>query len=159
MGEGMDSTAARKGSRKLSGKSVHTLIEGVARLVDGQKRFADEMGLPYTRIFNDGFEAFKNQDANKVILEWLHCSDQGQRNLEFLFSDLMAHQLALVEAISAIQANSPRTERPLVERLQSLLGERNKSTDQHRRHYMEVTAPALVAAYARAREEGSELLP
>lgn len=155
----MDSTNARKGTRKLSGKSVHTLIDGVARLVEGQKRFADEMGLPYTRIFNDGFEAFKNQDANSVILDWLYCGNEGCSNLESLFTDLMAHQLALVEAISAIQLDTSRKERPFVERLQSLLGDKNSPATKDHRRYMEVIAPALVAAYARAREQGSEILP
>ncbi len=155
----MDSTDARKGNRKLSGKSVHTLIDGVARLVEGQKRFADEMGLPYTRIFNDGFEAFKNQDASTVILEWLYCGNEGSSNLESLFTDLMSHQLALVEAISAIQPDTPRKDRPLVQRLQGLLGERNTPAEKPHRRYMEEIAPALVAAYARAREQGSELLP
>lgn len=155
----MDSKKARQGNQKLSGKSVHTLIEGVARLVEGQKRFADEMGLPYTRIFNDGFESFKNQDANTVILEWLYCGQEGSTQLESLFTDLMAHQLALVESISAIQLESPGKNQNLMQRIQSLLGEKSSSLEKHHRRYMEVVAPALVAAYARAREQGSELLP
>lgn len=154
----MDSTTARQGSRKLSGKSVHALIDGVTRLIEGQKRFADEMGLPYTRIFSDGFESFKNQDANAVILDWLHCGNEGRDKLESLFVDLMAHQLALVEAITAIESEAAPKDASLIRRLQGLLGEKTPS-QQHRRRYMEVTAPALVAAYARAREQGGELIP
>ena len=61
----MDSGAKKKNRKALSSRSISALVSGVSRLVDGQKQFADEMGLPYARIFQDGFEAFKDAPVER----------------------------------------------------------------------------------------------
>ena len=153
-GGGMDSGAKRKNRKALSSRSISALVSGVSRLVDGQKQFADEMGLPYARIFQDGFEAFKDAPVEEVILSWLDSGSGGHENIEQLFVDLLGHQMALVEALAEIRSQPPT--RPAS--LQNLFGlfqsGGNHHTQASHRSYMEVTAPAFIAAYARAREQG-----
>lgn len=150
----MDSGAKKKNRKALSSRSISALVSGVSRLVDGQKQFADEMGLPYARIFQDGFEAFKDAPVEEVILSWLDSGSGGHENIEQLFVDLLGHQMALVEALAEIRTQPPT--RPAS--LQNLFGLFQSGSNHHtqasHRSYMEVTAPAFIAAYARAREQG-----
>lgn len=146
----------------LSSRSVASLVSGVAKLIEGQKQFADEMGLPYARIFHDGFEAFKDESIHDVLFAWLHSGNQGHEKIENLFVDLLGHQLALVEALAEIkgQAREPASSLPKLLRLFHLDSPRSVG-NPHASHknYMEVTAPAFVAAYARSREHGRSGAP
>lgn len=153
-GGGMDSSEKKKTRTAISSRSISALVFGIARLVEGQKQFADEMGLPYARIFEDGFEAFKDAPVEDVLFGWLTAGNDGHANIEQLFVDLLGHQMALVEALADTRSQPPT--RPVsLQKLFSLF-----QTDSHHqshathRSYMEVTAPAFIAAYARAREQG-----
>lgn len=141
---------------KLSSRSVASLVGGVAKLIEGQKQFADEMGLPYARIFHDGFEAFKDDTVHDVLFSWLDSGNQSHEKIENLFADLLGHQLALVEALADIKGQSanPVPSSPKLLRLfhsESLRRVSDGNTSH--RNYMEVTAPAFIAAYSRAREQ------
>ncbi|MBA3981513.1 MAG: hypothetical protein C0462_13030 [Alcanivorax sp.] len=132
---------------------MQTLVQGVSRLVEGQRRFADEFGLPYGRLFHDAFEAFKDQSPETVIRAWLDAGAQADAELEALFSDLLGHQLALVEALAAVSA-APEKPRGLAGRLATWFRRAPQARhDASHRDYMEVIAPVFVTAYASAREQ------
>ncbi|WP_111655393.1 hypothetical protein [Isoalcanivorax indicus] len=132
---------------------MQKLVRGVARLVEGQRRFADEFGLPYGRLFHDAFEAFKDQPPETVIRAWLDAGAEADGALEALFSDLLGHQLALVEALAAVSAAPDKTS-GLAERLATLFRRAPQVRhDASHRDYMEVIAPVFVTAYASAREQ------
>jgi hypothetical protein len=150
----MDSGAKKKNRKALSSRSISELVSGVSRLVDGQKQFADEMGLPYARIFQDGFEAFKDAPVEEVILSWLSAGSGGHKNIEQLFVDLLGHQMALVEALAEIRTQSPTQPTSLQNLFGLFRSDNSHHTQASHRSYMEVTAPAFIAAYARAREQG-----
>lgn len=76
---------------------IDELLDGVARLIEGQRRFAEEFGVPYSRVFMDGFEAFKGRAIRDVLRDWLE-SEHGADSLRNLLQDLANHQLALLES-------------------------------------------------------------
>lgn len=87
--------------------SMEALVCGVARLVEGQRQFADEFGLPYGRVFDDAFESFKSRDTRDVLRHWL-TSDEGAGQLQKLLCSLACHQLAVLQAAEQVTADSPR---------------------------------------------------
>ncbi|MCH8542080.1 MAG: hypothetical protein LAT61_00795 [Alcanivorax sp.] len=148
------SVTARGRGAKISGASVQSLVRGVARIVEGQRRFADEFGLPYSRLFQDGFEAFKGQAPEEVLRTWLSAEGADANRIDQLFSDLLSHQLALVEALATVH-QLPKQPLGFRQRLASLFQRAPREPDEaSHRSYMEVIAPAFVAAYAGAREQG-----
>ncbi|MCG8393288.1 MAG: hypothetical protein MI745_09410 [Pseudomonadales bacterium] len=151
----MDTGKKALQKKKLSAQAVASLTHGVAKLVEGQKQFAEEMGLPYSRIFHDGYEAFKDKTAREVIFSWLYAGADGHEKIEALFVDLLEHQLALVEALASIQNPSIPASSPIDRLIQSLFGSEKTDRENSHRSYMQDTAPAFIAAYARAREQGS----
>ena len=139
---------------RVSSKGVKALVDGFARLVEGQRRFADEMGLPYSRIFHDGFESFKDAaSVEEVIYAWITPGSDGESKINVMVRDLMEHQLALIEALGS---KEDEREKGWAEKTFSSLFSKKKSTRQGtHRGYMEVTIPAFVVAYTRAREQES----
>jgi hypothetical protein len=103
----------RPGSRQAAGESAggqnlapttaaQVLVQGLARLAEGQRCFADEFGLNYGRVFRDEFEQFKGKNPETVIRQWLKEGESGTRRLQGLLDDLLRHQLALVGALEGI---------------------------------------------------------
>jgi hypothetical protein len=139
------------------------LADGLARLVEGQRQFAEELGLPYGRVFSDGFEGFKSQDASHVIKRWFADPELGADRLQMLFDDLISHQVAVIAAVDGavlralneVDAQSSQLGRSpwawMVRRLLPRRRRRSVEQDQTLR-YLHLVAPAFVAAYAQARE-------
>jgi hypothetical protein len=141
--------------------SARELVRGVARLVEGQRRLARELGLNDERVFLSDVEPFRNGDVEAVLREWMLAGAGGVDPIRNLFDDLCEHQLALLRAVdgvalSALEAHAPRG--PLawlhrakdrlfgVSRLRALVED-----DQAR--FQRIVAPALACSYARAREQ------
>lgn len=82
--------------------AAKVLIQGLARLVEGQRCFAEEFGLNYGRVFRDEFEQFKGKNPEAVIRQWLKEGDAGVGRLQGLLDDLLQHQLALVGALEGV---------------------------------------------------------
>ncbi len=83
-------------------------MRGLARLVEGQRCFADEFGLGYGRVFRDEFDSFKNRRVEEVLRDWLTGGEAGARQLGLLLEDLLQHQLALVGALDGIASEAVR---------------------------------------------------
>ena len=155
--DAVKSASVRGRSAKISAAAVQSLVRGVAHIVEGQRRFADEFGLPYSRLFHDGFEAFKGQAPEDVLRTWLSADGADASQIDQLFSDLLSHQLALVEALAAVH-QLPQQPVGFRQRLARFFRRPSHASDQaSHRSYMEVIAPAFVAAYAGAREQGQAL--
>ncbi|BCR03011.1 hypothetical protein DESUT3_00800 [Desulfuromonas versatilis] len=88
--------------RIMSGVTAKNLVGGLARLVEGQRCFAEELGLAYGRVFGDGYESFKNRKPEEVLREWLTGAEDGAEHLQVLLEDLLQHQLALMEALEGV---------------------------------------------------------
>lgn len=141
-------------ARKISSQALLELIDGLGKLVEGQRQFADEFGLPYGRLFHDGFEAFKDGAISAQLLDWISSDRPRPDQIGQLFSDLLKHQLALVEALAALDSSAAeKTKKKSLSALFRPLSS-GKTADGAHRRFMEVTAPAFIAAYARARELG-----
>lgn len=137
------------------------LVGGLAGLVAAQRCFADEFGLAYSRVFSDGYEAFKGRDPEEVVREWLAGGEDGLRRLERLFDDLAQHQLALVGALDGVAleamsvlAEKDRRKRRLWLPFRPLSGDllrRQLAGDQVLRH-ARVVLPGCAHGYVRARD-------
>lgn len=138
------------------------IARGLASLVEGQRQFAEEFGLPYGRVFADGFEGFKGRAAEAVIREWLTDREHGAERVEALFSDLVAHQMALVAALDGAvlhalegsDAADSEDELPLWARIvRSITPGKQRETADPGLRYLCLVAPAFVTAYDRARKD------
>ncbi len=141
---------------------AHALATGLARLIEGQRRFGEEFGLPLSRVFSDDFEPFRGRSVEKVIYEWLLDGASSVAKLDRIFNDLLAHQMALLEAVDgavmqALRRASQRRSRLQLWRdaFQSTFFRRREEplrSDQTLR-YLHLVAPAFIAAYAGARQQ------
>lgn len=85
---------------------IKVLVQGLARLAEGQRCFADEFGLNYGRVFSSEYEDFKGQKPEKIIWQWLHEGEEGAQRLQQLLDDLVKHQLALLGALEGIASEA-----------------------------------------------------
>lgn len=85
---------------------AQVLVQGLARLAEGQRCFAEEFGLNYGRVFRDEFEPFKGKNPETVIRQWLKDGDNGIQRLQGLLDDLLQHQLAMVGALEGVAAEA-----------------------------------------------------
>lgn len=120
---------------------IDALVEGVSQLVEGQRRFAEEFGLTYERVFHDGFEAFKGREVRDVLHEWVQGDGGDAAALERLFQDLADHQFALLTAVEQVMSG--------YEARQGLLAALRR---QPAGPATGAALPQLVTAYARTRE-------
>ncbi len=146
--------------------AAQVLVRGLARLAEGQRCFAEEFGLNYSRVFGDDYESFKGQNPETVIRQWLKEGETGARKLQGFLDDLLQHQLALVTALEGIAdtaleqfcpqkaaAASPNVFglRPLAWRTYRKL-HRDYVKNRQLRHQNLVIA-GFVTGYTRAREQ------
>lgn len=173
----MDQRPKQDGSRPSPTESVlgqkspmptaaQVLVQGLARLTEGQRCFAEEFGLNYGRVFRDEFEPFKGKNPETVIRRWLKEGDQGIRSLQGLFEDLLRHQLALVGALEAVAAEAVEQLSPQrVEKASpGLLGMRpfawrcyrklhRQYVQNHQLRHQNLVVNGFVAGYIREREK------
>jgi len=126
--------------------AVEAMIAGLARLVDGQRQFAEEFGLPYGRVFDDAFEPFKSRDTREVLRDWVP-SDEGPEHLQQLLLNIAHHQLAVLQAAEHVVGRSVQPmDRWLCRALQRARGASGEASD-------------LALAYTTAREHLASELP
>ncbi len=93
------STESISGKR---GSSPRVIVNGLIKLVDGQKGFANEFGLPFNRVFRHSAESLRSDDTRQVIKSWLRDEQHGATHLSALLSDIIEHNLALCAALDGI---------------------------------------------------------
>lgn len=78
------------------------LRQGLARLIEGLRCFADEFGLAYGRVFCEEFNDFKGRCPEEVLRQWCDGGEEGTLRLARVIDDLVHHQLALVAALDGV---------------------------------------------------------
>ncbi len=101
----VDSACLKHPSKSISGSrrsSSRIIINGLIRLVEGQKGFANEFGLPLNRVFRHSAERLRYDEPSKVISSWLKDNDQGPAQITALLNDIIEHQLAMCAALDGV---------------------------------------------------------
>ncbi|QLH41622.1 MAG: hypothetical protein HWD59_02085 [Coxiellaceae bacterium] len=140
------------------------LINGLAQLIEGQKRFATEFGLSTARVFPGLDHLLQTEDLASSLQQWLLQGDVGIGQMQQLFACLAQHQLALMAALDGIALQTINTlagqlhsNGPLKSRLSGLLksGEQqswqNLKANQQLR-YQKLIVPGFVDTYIQVRE-------
>lgn len=143
--------------------STAELIAGVVRLVEGQRRLGQELGLKDERVFPSAAADFQERDPASVLRRWMRDPD-GPASLRALFDDLFAHQLALVRAVDGVAVSAMQKRRSLgpLSSLQNLnerlfgAGSLRLLMEDERARFRHVVAPAFATNYTRAREKELE---
>lgn len=97
------------GSGKAAGRRnspAAIILAGLAKLLKGQRRFAEELGLPYTRVFAEECQVFRDKEPELVLRDWLRDKVDGQEKLSHLINDLVEHNLALCAALDGVALES-----------------------------------------------------
>lgn len=104
-----DSTCKKTSIKSISGKrgsSPRVIVNGLIKLIDGQKRFADEFGLPFNRVFRHSATELRHSDTRTIMRAWLQDDDQGPAHLAALLNDIIEHNLALCAALDGVALES-----------------------------------------------------
>jgi hypothetical protein len=139
---------------------LRVLIEGLASLIDGQRCFADEFGLSFSRVFHSNLDSFKGQDTRKVLSAWLRDGEEGAEKLAVLFDNLAQHQMALLEAADEVAIESIAFSKTKKSRFADMLGmdvkkysSKYKSDHELQRAlHQHLIVSAFASGYAKARE-------
>ena len=159
---------ARGASRRRGAGS--RVLEGLVALVEGQRQFADEMGLAPARVFPRTHDLFENAPPREALRRLLRGQGDDLARLDDLFADLGGHQLALMAALEqvsgqAMDALDPGQfvtagPLPLLRELRAWQGYRNHWAELRENdllRYERMVASGFVPAYVRAREKEGAL--
>ena len=72
--------------RKLA--FTRALVHGIARLIEGQRQFADEFGLSLNRVFPNSYEALEGSTPTQLAISLFTADWESISELENLFDDL-----------------------------------------------------------------------
>lgn len=86
--------------------STHVILSGVAKLLEGQRCFAKEFGLPYHTILHPECQAFRQRKPETIIYEWFQDKTNGPQKFSHLIEDLVEHNLALCAALDGVAQES-----------------------------------------------------
>jgi hypothetical protein len=86
--------------------SSHVILTGLIRLLEGQRCFAEELGLPYDRVFDEECQIFRNRNPDSVLRFWLRDKVGGPAKFACLINDLVEHNLALCAALDGVALES-----------------------------------------------------
>jgi len=86
--------------------SSHVIFTGIIKLLEGQRCFADEFGLPYDRVFDEECQVFRNKKAEPILRSWLQDKIEGPTKFTRLINDLVEHNLALWAALDGVALES-----------------------------------------------------
>lgn len=86
--------------RKLA--FTRALVHGIARLIEGQRQFADEFGLSLNRVFPNSYKALEGQTPTQLAISLFTADWKSISELEDMFHDLISHQVALFSALDGI---------------------------------------------------------
>ena len=104
-----NSTCLKASSKPISGKNQLTsrvIINGLIKLIEGQKRFANEFGLPFERVFRHTAKTMCHEDTSRVFRSWLQDSEDGATSIAHLLTDIIEHNIALYAALDGIATES-----------------------------------------------------
>ncbi len=149
-------------SRKLT--FTRALVHGIARLIEGQRQFADEFGLSLNRVFPNSYKSLEGQTPTQHAISLFTADWNSITELENMFNDLILHQVALFSALDGIanetlnqmgddglgdgksKVNDARAWRLHKERLQELM-------DNDALRFEKLIAAGFVDNYARSLEQ------
>jgi superfamily I DNA/RNA helicase len=86
--------------RKLA--FTRALVHGIARLIEGQRQFADEFGLSLRRVFPHSYELLEGQTPTQLAISLFTADWKSISELENMFADLIQHQVSLFSALDGI---------------------------------------------------------
>jgi hypothetical protein len=86
--------------------SSHVILTGIIKLLEGQRRFTEELGLPYSRIFDEECQVFRNKTPELILQDWLRDKIEGPQKFSYLINDLVEHNLALCAALDGVALES-----------------------------------------------------
>jgi hypothetical protein len=86
--------------------SSHIILTGIIKLLQGQRRFAEELGLPYARVFDEECQVFRNKKPELILRNWLQDKVEGPDKFSCLVNDLIEHNLALCAALDGVARES-----------------------------------------------------
>lgn len=86
--------------------SSYVILTGLIKLLEGQRRFTEELGLPFARIFDDECQVFRNKRPELILQDWLRDKLEGPEKFNCLINDLVEHNLALCAALDGVALES-----------------------------------------------------
>ena len=86
--------------------SSHIILTGLIKLMEGQRRFTEELGLPYARIFDEECQVFRDKKPDLILQDWLRDKVGGPGKFRCLINDLVEHNLALCAALDGVALES-----------------------------------------------------
>lgn len=86
--------------------SARVILSGIIHLVEGQRAFAEELGLPYTCVFDEPCQTFRDKDPESILRDWLQDEMDGPAKFRSLLDDLIEHNLALCASLDAVALES-----------------------------------------------------
>jgi hypothetical protein len=86
--------------------SSHVILTGLIKLLEGQRRFVEELGLPYDRVFDEECRVFRNNNPEPILRAWLQDKIEGPKKFTRLINDLVEHNLALCAALDGVAQES-----------------------------------------------------
>jgi hypothetical protein len=89
-----------------SATSTAVILAGIAKLLVGQRCFAEALGLPYARVFAEECQVFRHNEPERILRNWLRDKDGGPNKLSRLIDDLVEHNLALCAALDGVALES-----------------------------------------------------
>lgn len=87
---------------KTTANSPQIILAGMIKLLDGQRRFAEELGLTYAHVFHEEGQEFRHKKPAQVLRQWLQDKVEGPKKLNSLIDDLVEHNLALCAALDGV---------------------------------------------------------
>ena len=147
--------------RKLA--FTRALVHGIARLIEGQRQFADEFGLSSRRVFPHSHQLLEGQTPTQLAISLFTADWKSISELENMFADLIQHQVSLFSALDGIahatlnhmgddglgdgrsKLNDGRAWRLHKERLQELM-------DNDNLRFEKLVASGFVRHYIKSRE-------
>lgn len=82
--------------------SSYVILTGLIKMLEGQRRFTEELGIPYARIFDEECQVFRDQKPELILQDWLRDKLEGPEKFSYLINDLVEHNLALCAALDGV---------------------------------------------------------
>ncbi len=143
----------------------NAVVKGIAKLIQGQRQFAEEFGLSSARVFPQTHHLFDGNSPEKSIKQIFRSGESGVLQLEALFNDMVEHQLALFSAIDAVAEETLNSLSPKIvsEEYPGRFATKGSKWSFYLRYHKEfqindnfrfnmIVAPGFVKKYSKTRE-------
>jgi hypothetical protein len=137
--------------------STLTIVaNGLAKLCDSQKRFAEEFGLSLTQVFPQLHEEFfTKHNLESLITCWLRSDSTNFLALKFLFSALQDHQVGLIAGLDGIALHTLQYRWDEIGWLQKMYPRSSevKELQQNQQlRYQKLIVPGFINTYLHSRD-------